>query len=234
MCRTPVFGESVPSPIDWEQLTVYNAASDHHRVVEILKQIYIKKWINTGISKGGQTAMYHRYFYPDDVDATVGYVCPLNFSIEDQRVYRFLEQVGDSVCRKKIHDYQYEMLNNKAIYLEEFEKLADSRKISYSIGLTEAYDLTVLEYSFAFWQWGGTDCKSIPQRGESPKEMVNHLNRVAGIEWVSDQGIQRLLPFFYQALAEIGFYGYDISAYPGMTSFSKTQRLVLRPPLSKY
>ncbi len=84
------FNESTPQPVDWEHLTIYNAASDHHRIVEILKEIYKGKWVNTGISKGGQTVMYHRYFYPDDVDASVGYVCPLNFSIEDKRVYSFL------------------------------------------------------------------------------------------------------------------------------------------------
>ena len=223
------FGESVPERINWDQLTVYNAASDHHRVVEILRQIYSENWINTGISKGGQTAMYHRYYYPNDVEVTVGYVCPLNFSTEDQRVYRFLQNVGDSICRQKILDFQYEMLSNKTSYLKEFEKLADKKNNTYSMGIMKAYELTVLEYSFAFWQWG-TECSTIPVNTQSPEEMVNHLNQVAGIDWVSDQGVQRLLPFFYQALTEIGFYGYDIGEFPGLTSFTKNPTFEFTAP----
>jgi len=37
------FNESIPDSADWSQLTVYNAASDHHNVVEILKQLYTGK-----------------------------------------------------------------------------------------------------------------------------------------------------------------------------------------------
>ncbi|MCK5838868.1 MAG: hypothetical protein KAG99_03420, partial [Bacteroidales bacterium] len=109
------FGESVPDSIQWEYLTVEQAANDHHRVVELFKGLYRGKWLNTGISKGGQTAMYHRYFFPEDVDVTIGYVCPLNFSIEDARVYSFMELVGDSICRNKVFNYQMEMLQDKAI-----------------------------------------------------------------------------------------------------------------------
>jgi len=34
------FGESIPDSLDWSNLTVYNSATDHHRIVEILKKIY--------------------------------------------------------------------------------------------------------------------------------------------------------------------------------------------------
>jgi len=80
------FGTSVPEPLIWDYLTIKNAATDHHRIVDVLKLLYKGKWINTGISKGGQTAMYHRFFYPEDVDISVPYVAPLNFSVEEQRV----------------------------------------------------------------------------------------------------------------------------------------------------
>ncbi|MCF8367993.1 MAG: aminopeptidase [Bacteroidales bacterium] len=215
------FGESIPKPINWEDLTISNAATDHHKVVEILKKLYSGKWVNTGISKGGQTAMYHRYFYPDDVDLTVGYVCPLNFSVEDKRIYRFLDQLGDSISRKRIFDYQYEMLSNKAAYLPSFKEVADKRKLTFKMGLMEAYELTVLEYPFAFWQWGTTPVDSIPLLFQSATSLVNHLDRVAGIDWISDQGIKRLQAFFYQAMTEIGFYGYDISPFSDVISFSE-------------
>jgi len=208
------FGESVPEPLDWKYLTIEQAAADHHRVVELFKGIYRDKWLNTGISKGGQTVMYHRYFYPEDVDASVGYVCPLNFSIQDSRIYSFMEEVGSDECRKKIYDYQVEMLKNKDIYFPYFEKMAFDKKLEFSIlGMEKAYDLSIFEYAFAFWQWGRWECDVIPETGAESEEMINHLDMVAGIDWVSDAGIERYRPFYYQALTEIGFYGYDIDPF---------------------
>lgn len=215
------FGKSVPTPIEWQHLTVYNAASDHHKIIEILKEIYSGKWINTGISKGGQTAMYHRYHYPEDVDATVAYVCPLNFSIEDKRVYRFLESVRDSTSRKKVYDYQYEMLKNRTKYLPAFEELANKNELTFLMGISKAYELTVLEYSFAFFQWGNIPIDSIPSASSSIDIQIQHLNNVAGINWISEEGIAGLQPFFYQALKEIGFYGYDISPFKDVVSFKE-------------
>lgn len=214
------FGESVPKEKDWQYLTVYNSASDHHVVVEVMKQIYAGKWVNTGISKGGQTTMYHRYYYPDDVDVSVGYVCPLNFSVEDKRVYRFLENVGDTASRKQVKAYQTEMLKNKEKYLPAFEKLANEKNLSYKMGIEKAYELTVLEYSFAFWQWGNMKDTDIPLPAEEPDKMIEHLNAVAGINWISNQGIKSMQPFFYQALVEIGFYGYDISGFEEWVSYN--------------
>ena len=71
------FGKSVPDPKDWKYMTVEEAAADHHAVVELFKKLYTGKWITTGISKGGQTSIYHHYFYPNDMDATVAYGRPL-------------------------------------------------------------------------------------------------------------------------------------------------------------
>ena len=65
------FGQSVPDSIDWNHLTIEQSARDHHRIVEMLKPFYDGKWVNSGISKGGQAAMIHRAFFPDDVDVTV-------------------------------------------------------------------------------------------------------------------------------------------------------------------
>ncbi len=215
------FGESVPDTVNWRHLTVAHAAADHHRIVTVLKEIYGGHWVSTGISKGGQTAMYHRYFHPEDVTATVGYVCPLNFAVEDRRVYRFLEQVGDETTRERVLDYQREMLRNKKTYLPVFEDMARSRNLSYRMGLEKGFELTVLEYSFAFWQWGNVGAEEIPTAESGPDAMVIHLHRVAGIEWISDEGIRANQAFFYQALAEIGFYGYDIGPFTEWVSFDR-------------
>jgi hypothetical protein len=215
------FAKSTPKPVDWSQLTVYNAATDHHRIVEILKNIYKAKWVSTGISKGGQTAIYFRYFYPGDVDVSVPYVAPLNFAVADKRVYRFLQSVGDSACRDNIYKYQLMMLQNKEKFLPAFKKLTKKRKLTYRMGYEKAYELLVLEYSFAFWQWGSFDCNSFPMFPDSAEVMLKQLDKVAGFDWVSDQGIEKLQPFFYQALAEIGFYGYNIEPFKEYISFTE-------------
>jgi hypothetical protein len=214
------FGESIPDSLDWSNLTVYNSATDHHRIVEVLKKIYHGKWLSTGISKGGQTTTFYRYFYPEDVDVSVPYVAPLNFSTEDKRVYRFLDNVGDSLCRSKVLGFQMELLKNKDKYLPEFRKLAEKKKLHYRMGVEKGFELTVLEYSFSFWQWGAVDCSQIPVN-EKPEAMIKHLNRVASIDWISDKGISGYQPFFYQALAEIGFYGYDIAPFKEYISYTK-------------
>jgi hypothetical protein len=47
------FGGSVPSPLQWEYLTVKQSADDLHAVVTALKTLYTGKWVSTGTSKGG-------------------------------------------------------------------------------------------------------------------------------------------------------------------------------------
>ena len=215
------FGTSIPEPLDWNYLTIANAAADHHHVVEILKNIYSESWINTGISKGGQTTIYHRYFYPDDVDISIPYVAPLNFSKEDRRVYHFLDTVATKECRENVFEFQAELLSNKIRYLPEFVKLAEKDSLTYRMDIEKVFELIVFEYSFAFFQWGQFDCESIPEVGTNDSLIVDHLNRVAGIDWVSDQGIESFQPFFYQAMREIGFYGYDIDPFKEWTSFAE-------------
>ena len=119
-------------------------------------------WVSTGISKGGQTTIFYRYFYPNDVDVSVPYVAPLNTSLEDNRIYQFLDTVGTQECRQKIFDVQKRLLQNRGEFLQKlkwFAKGAD-KHFTY-LSLEQAFEYAVLEYSFSFWQWG-SDCSKIP------------------------------------------------------------------------
>jgi predicted enzyme related to lactoylglutathione lyase len=215
------FGESKPDSIVWKYLSVENAANDHHKIAEFVRDIYPTKIISTGISKGGQTTNFFKYFYPEDMDICVPYVAPLNFSDEDKRVYKFLANVGSKECRDRILNYQKIMLQNKSKYLKKFKKLVNEKGLTYSMGYEKAYELIVFEYPFAFWQWGTTDCNSIPEKELSASKMLNHLDDVAGFDWISIEGIARLQPFFYQAMHEIGMYGYDLTNFQGLTSYTE-------------
>ncbi len=99
------FGHSVPSKLDWSKLTVWQAATDQHLVLQALKPFFNGKFVSTGISKGGQTTIFHRYLYPDDVDASVPIVAPLNLEREDPRIYFFQDTVGGNVCQSTIYEF---------------------------------------------------------------------------------------------------------------------------------
>src|SRR5262249_45582542 len=71
------FLESTPEPLNWDYLTCENSAYDLHNVTTTFKQLYPEKWISTGISKGGQTTLLYRAWFPNDVDISVPYVAPL-------------------------------------------------------------------------------------------------------------------------------------------------------------
>jgi hypothetical protein len=44
-------------------------------------------------------------------------------------------------------------------------------------------------------------------------EIVEHMNRVAGFDYFSDKSILKQRPFFYQALTQMGYYGYDLTEF---------------------
>ncbi len=209
------FGRSAPDSLEWQYLDTWQAASDHHRIVQIFKELYPGPWISTGISKGGQTVMYHSYFYPDDVDVRIPYVAPLNYGVEDKRIYTFLDQVGKPGDRRKVQRFQKMALKHQEKYLPAFEEFSEKKGYTYEIAgsVEKAYEYCVLEYSFAFWQWGYVPVKKIPGIAASPRAVVEHMNRVAGFDYFSDAFITEHRPFFYQALTEMGYYGYDLDEF---------------------
>jgi hypothetical protein len=209
------FGQSKPDSLDWNYLDTWQAASDHHRIVSMFRTLYPGKWISTGISKGGQCVIYHSYYYPDDVDVRVPYVAPLNYTVEDERIYSFLDQVGRKNVRKKVYKFQKMALKNQERYLPAFREFSENQGFTYDIagGVEKAYEYCVLEYDFAFWQWGYVPAGEIPGRGARPGKVIENMNRVAGFDYFDDAFIVENRPFFYQALTEMGYYGYDLDKF---------------------
>ena len=107
------FGESIPENVDFQYLNLEQATADLHHINQLFRKIYDGKWISTGISKGGQTTIYYRYFYPNDVDVSIPYVAPLNLALEEKRIYEFLDTVGTKECRQKIYEVQKRILENR-------------------------------------------------------------------------------------------------------------------------
>ncbi|HLM74314.1 MAG TPA: S28 family serine protease, partial [Polyangiaceae bacterium] len=148
------FYPSRPDPADWTLLNIAQAASDHHRIVEVLRPIYEGKWISTGVSKGGMTSIYHRRFFPGDVDGTVAYVAPHSDGIDDPRYAEFLGQVGDAACRQKLKDFQREVLIRRSSMLPRLESLASKYNVTFNIiGIEPSLESSVIGLGFAFWQY---------------------------------------------------------------------------------
>lgn len=203
------FEGSVPANPDPRFLTIKQAAADHHHVVQLLRPIWTGKWISTGGSKGGMTSIYHRRFYPNDVDATVAYVAPQSYSTNDPRYGVFLENVGSAACRQKIVDYQRAFLDRRDELLPIFESFG----FSYTIvgGLPMVYEHAVEEFRFAFWQYFDESlCDQLPASPADlgAEDLASLLDVVSGPEILgSDEALVDFGAYYYQAATQLGSYG---------------------------
>lgn len=207
------FGKSVPDSVQWEYLTIEQATADLHAINQLFRQIYSGKWISTGISKGGQTTLYYKYYFPEDVDVSIPYVAPIDNSLEDTRIYTFLDTIGTPECRKKIQDFQKFLLINEDKVLEKLKWYSKGAglKFNYVENVSKAFEYAVLEYSFSFWQWGRS-CDSIPTN-KSLDDYLGELLKSSSISFFSDSEMEKYAPHYYQSATQTGYYSYNIEPF---------------------
>lgn len=202
------FGTSRPDTMDYQYLTLEQAIEDFHHINTLFRQIYSGKWASTGISKGGATVIFYKYFYPNDVDACVPYVAPINTEFEEKRMYAFLDNVGTEECRARILAFQKRILQNRDEVLQLLNVYAQEAKLKFTyLSLEEAFEYSVLEYPFAFWQYGSS-CENIPSDTSSISTATKYLTKVSGIGAFGDRDIDYFLPHYYQSATQMGYYGY--------------------------
>lgn len=208
------FTNSRPKEIDWNTLTIENAAKDQAIIIDAIRAALYpnSKFISTGISKGCMTTMTHRSFFPENVDACVCYVGPLNFEREDPRVYEFLKNVGTEVERQKVKAFQELCFENRPALLNAMKSAAEKKNMTWELGIENALDYTILEYSFAYWQWG-TKSEDIPLINATPEQIYKHLIDVVGYGFFENESVNGLLPYFWAALTEQGIYGYETAPF---------------------
>jgi hypothetical protein len=203
------FPGAVPSASDWSFLTTAQAAADQHRLREKLAGVLTGKWLSSGASKGGMTALYYRYYYPGDVAATIAYVAPLMERVDDPRFAAFLGAVGSAACRERIRRFQLEVLGRRAAMLSLVHGHALEKDYSFGeFSEAAAFEYSVLEYPFAFWQYGSGDCSAVPGAEASDRELFDHLVEVSPLSFYADSGYTYFRPLFYQAYTEIGYCPY--------------------------
>jgi len=195
-----------PDVMEWEYLTVEQAAADFHSIVSLFKTLYPGRWVSCGTSKNGDSALFHRRFYPDDVDATLAKVAPISFAVEDPRYDAFLETVGDEAIRAKIRQFQIALLENRDGILPLLRNYMDNSPWTYSMPEGAILEFEALEYPFAFWQYGAYDISLVPDPGLSAQEMYDILEASGALRIYCDEYIDFYEPFYYQMYTELGYY----------------------------
>lgn len=204
------FTPSRPEPADWTKLTIWQAATDHHRLVEALKPLYPGKWISTGGSKGGMTSIYHRRFYPDDIDGTVAYVAPNDVDNKKDAPYtEFFKKVGnDADCRKALNDLQVEALKRRDVLVPMYEQYAADNGLTFKQmgSLDRAFEGVILDTPWAFWQYQlQENCAQVPKTTASDQELFDWIDQTTGWAGYSDQGTEPYVPYYFQAATQLGW-----------------------------
>ena len=215
------FLESTPKPMEWKYLTAENSAHDLHNIKRAFEQFYTGKWIATGVSKGGQTALIYRAFFPDDVDITVPYVAPLCKRKEDGRHEPFLSEfVGTPQQRELLESFQFEILLRREELQPKFDSLCSVKGYRFNLTTREIYDYSVLEFPFAFWQWG-SPFTEVPVKGSSANEVFKYWVKISSPEYFVNESTTTA--FFVQAAKELGYYGYDTKPFKGLLSIKSSK-----------
>lgn len=170
-------GRSLPATSDlrWTSLSVENGAGDLHAIVTTFKKLYPGRWVSTGASKGGATAVYHRFLFPDDVDGTIAYVAPASLARKDPRYQtRLGTSVYPATCAANVRAFQTGALGRRrpafvALFRDAYGVPEDAANY-YLEGYMASFD-------WGFWQYG-EDCAAVPAPTASDATHVAYLRGV--------------------------------------------------------
>lgn len=201
------YGDSVPHPTLWRYLTAWQEAADEHHVVQVFRRLYRARWLITGVSKGGETAIFHDYYFPHDFAGTFAWSAPSITDTFSRSYDHFLASVGTAACRKALLNAQVRALRHRKAF--EARLAAEARAAhgtfkDWAGGLDEDFEITILETPFVFWQYGG-DCSAIPGPQATLQKLYHWYDVVA--QWLAsdDQESAPYFPYNYQAGTQLGY-----------------------------
>jgi hypothetical protein len=112
-------------------------------------------------------------------------------------------------------------------------EVAKNKKRTYEIaGYEKAFEYSILEYSFAYWQWSDGDCSKIPAENSSLKEIWDHLAEFGGVTYFADSDIVSIQPFYYQCYTEYGYYAYEVDKFKDFLKCADGKTHFFIPPNS--
>lgn len=202
------YGKSLPEEPSWEFLNIKQAAADHHKIAQSFKELYPQKWISTGTSKGGSTAIYHKALYPSDVDAVVAYVAPITIAQEDPRPIDFVLNNLHKKARKTVEDFQKRILKDRSEAIKYLENFKEKHNVEFFMPIEAVLEYTVFEYAYSFWQWGMSPNR-IPNKKSKMEQLVNHLFMIVTPTTFVDDRSTSSATYYYQAYSETGYYSFN-------------------------
>ena len=218
------FGSSIPDSLTKEFLTYEQASNDDHFIKQKLARLLTGKWVSTGLSKSGDAALAYRFYYPNDVDATVAFGISITTEAEDPRFETYIKERRKTEDGKKINEAQLYLLKNKKKLLPLFRRAFDFENQDFANwDLETLYDYGVLDLEVSFWQY----YKSFDDFKLEVNTIFEEESKREGfpLSAKSDTFEDRLVLFaaymsfglidkkmtnhYYQAFSEGGYYGYE-------------------------
>lgn len=206
------FSKSQPSTLDYSKLSTKQAAADVHLVRELLGKLLTGSWISTGSSKGGQAALAHRMYFPDDVSATLvfGTAVKKGPTITTDAL---LKPLMETPCGQQVADFQLYCFQHKDSIFPAFIAAAMAQKLDFGdLEMAVVLDYALLEFPYSFWQTGG-DCVDIPSATATAAQRVDFLNAIVSPKFYTVLTRKRWAPAFYQFYTELGYYEYDLEPF---------------------
>jgi hypothetical protein len=203
------FDQDVTNP-DWSDLTVEQAAADFHDIVGDMRPIEDGAWLHSGGSKGGMTALFSRYLYPDDVDGIVAYVAPIMTANPDARFATVLDNMGDATCRTNLRAAQRAIASQRTAI--ETSVAADGH--TYAIlGMDYATQVAIIELEWSFWQFGGEgQCAAIPAATADAQTLYKFLTEWSPPAGYDDDTMKNTdWPYTWQVMSQLGYPQLDYS-----------------------
>lgn len=202
------FGKSMPDSLDYRFLTTKQAAEDDHSIRVLFATLFQKKWISTGISKGGQAALAYKIAYPADVSFTVLYGAAVKKALKENKVDSMLNSLSQTDCGKKIDQFRDKLLAHKTELIHDLDMYAKKNELKYGMETETVFDYMLLEFPFSFWQTG-CNCNDVHFALNDHIPLFEFFVTVISPSFYSEKSLKRLEPAFYMNYSELGYYEYD-------------------------
>lgn len=172
-------GKSTPKVKNWSYLSAENAAADLHEVIVAFRAFYPGRWVTTGASKGGITAIYHRFSFPNDVDGTIAYVAPASRAREDARYQEWMDAAPQPKrCKEDLRAFQVAALTTRRA---QFSAAVARRHPGSPVDAEYLLERIVAPYDWGFWQYSGA-CSDVPSPDASDEAHSAYFEAILDME----------------------------------------------------
>ncbi len=227
------FGTSHPAdvtPESWKYVDIEQAANDHHRITQALRAFYSGKWVSTGHSKGGMTSLFHRRFFPADIDATIAYVAPISFQVEDPRYVPWLDQIGEPACRAAIRNVQTQALTQFPALVDRVKRdLPAGDTYERAGGFESSLEKSILQMEWGYWQYmRASDCAPFLTAQTDLESLYSLVYSYAGVG-MPDSAFVDSQAYYYQAATQLGNQSFATAHLAGLVHYTD-KKIQWAPP----